>query len=283
MARLLSPVWFNDSLVDGKLVPIDASDRGLTLGDGLFETLPVFGGRPVFLRAHLARLMKGAAALGISLEPSEIEAGLMALLKHHGAIQGILRITVTRGAGMRGLSGETGENTLLMTLAPWTKGMLGSPVRLMTAGARRNEHSPASRLKTLSYIDNILAAREAAAAGADDALMLNSAGRVACSAISNIILVSGTSLKTPALSEGVLAGIIRGMIGAEEIRVEPSALFECDAVFLTNSLRLVRRGISLDGRKLPQTAMQRVEEILEDLCAKIAEDCGTDPRTVDAS
>jgi branched-chain amino acid aminotransferase len=172
---------------------------------------------------------------------------------------------------------------LLATLAPWVRGVLFAPVKLMTAKARRSEHSPASRHKTLSYIDNILAAREAAAADADDALMLNGAGRVACSTISNIILVSGASLKTPASSEGVLPGIVRGMLGAEEALIEPVDLSACEAVFLTNSIRLVRPVISLDGRELPQTGAPHVRAMFEGLCQKVAADCGTDPRVADAA
>jgi branched-chain amino acid aminotransferase len=279
MAHLFSPVWFNDGLTESAAVRIDASDRGLALGDGLFETFPVVGGKPVFLSAHLARLINGAGVLGIPLDRDAIEAAISKLLGHHGAVHGILRVTATRGAGARGLAGQTDKPTLLITLAPWTKGTLYAPVNLITASVRRNEHSSTSRLKTLSYIDNILAAREAAATGADDALMLNGAGRVACSTISNAVVVSGRSLRTPALSEGVLPGIVRGLIEAEEARIDPADLFTCDAVFLTNSVRLIRPVISLDGRQLPQAA--RVRGVFEDLCLKIADDCGTDPRTAD--
>jgi branched-chain amino acid aminotransferase len=281
MAHLLSPVWFNDGLAESMAVCIDAGDRGLVLGDGLFETLPVFTGKPVFLNAHLARLAKGAEVFGIPLDREAIEAAISKLLGHHGTVHGILRITATRGAGARGLAGQTDKPTLLITLASWAKGSLYAPVNLITTIVRRNEHSPASRHKTLSYIDNILAAREAAAAGADDALMLNGAGRVACSTISNVLMVSGRSLRTPALSEGVLPGIVRGLLEAQETRIDPADLFACDAVFLTNSVRLIRPVVSLDGRPMPQAGSARVRSLLEDLCQRITDDCGTDPRTVD--
>jgi len=282
MAGLLSPVWFDDRLVDQRAMPVAASDRGLTLGDGLFETLPVFSGRPVFLKAHVARMIGGAAVLGISIDSNKLETAVTNLLKAHGPLHGILRITMTRGAGVRGLAGQGDKPTLLATLEPWVKGTLFAPVKLVTASVRRNQHSPASRLKTLSYIDNIFAAREAAASGADDALMLNGAGRVACSTISNLFMKSGTSLNTPTLSEGVLPGIVRGMLGAEETLIQPAHLLTCDAVFLTNSVRLVRPALSLDGRELPQSGMHHVREVFETLCAKITAECGVDPRIVDA-
>lgn len=282
MAGFLSPIWFDGGLVDPAAIQMDAGDRGLTLGDGLFETFPVFGGRPVFLEAHLARLMKGAVVLGIPLDRGKIETAVSELLAHHAAVHGILRITVTRGTGVRGLAGQATKVILLITLMPWIKGALFTPVRLITASVRRNEHSPASRLKTLSYIDNILAAREAAAAGADDALMLNNQGRVACSTISNILLLSKGSLKTPALSEGVLPGIVRGLLGAEETAIGLADVLACDAVLLTNSVRLIRPVLSLDGRDVPQGGAAHLRSLFNHLCATIAADCGMDPRTVDS-
>src|SRR6185369_16349941 len=115
---------------------------------------------------------------------------------------------------------------------------------------------PASRLKTLSYIDCILAAREAARAGVDDALVLNTAGRIACSTIANVFVITGTSLLTPPISEGALPGIIRGRVlalakaaelAADERPMSIAELMSADAVFLTNSIRLVRPVAAIEG------------------------------------
>jgi branched-chain amino acid aminotransferase len=140
---------------------------------------------------------------------------------------------------------------------PWIEGMELAPVKLITAKTRRNEHSPASRHKTLSYMDNILAAREASAAGADDALLLNTRGRIACSTICNLFLLRHGRLITPPESEGVLPGIARQHVIASapdlglncEVRpIEPAELTGDTALFLTNSLRLIRPVTALDGR-----------------------------------
>src|SRR5262249_51407947 len=121
----------------------------------------------------------------------------------------------------------------------------------------RNEHSPASRLKTLSYLDNVLARAEARTAGGDEAVMLNTAGALACAAAANLFWIRDGVLFTPALACGVLAGIARGEalasaarlgVTAHEVAAGPQALAAADAVFLTNALIGVRPVASVDGR-----------------------------------
>jgi branched-chain amino acid aminotransferase len=281
--------WFNGRLIEGP-VSLDPTDRGLTLGDGIFETLAVFNRCPAYLGAHLDRLGGGAEALGITVSRAKIESGVDELCRAQPHEHGILRITVTRGPGTRGLSGSGDTPTVLMTLAAWRRGTINAPVRLATSGVRRNIDSPASRHKTLSYADNILAAREAAAKGADDALLLNSQGRVACSTISNVFAIRGATLLTPPLSEGVLPGIVRARLlavaasarlEAREAILNPDELADCDRIFLTNSIRLVRPVAALDGVPLRQGATASIDSLLAALCEEIARDTGRDPRDTD--
>ena len=133
------------------------------------------------------------------------------------------------------------------------------PADLITSTVRRNDLSPASRLKTLSYLDNVLARREARAAGADEALMLNNQGHLACASAGNLFWLEGQALSTPALDCGVLAGLARGRVMAaaeglgletREVRAGLEALAGASAVFLTNSLTGVRPLVWLDGRDL---------------------------------
>ncbi|HTN97899.1 MAG TPA: aminotransferase class IV, partial [Nordella sp.] len=187
-------------------------------------------------------------------------------------------------SGMRGLAADGAQPSLLVTVNPWVKGMLFSPAKLVTATIRRNETSPASRLKTLSYIDNILAAREAAAAQSDDALFLNTQGNVAATTIANIFMLRGGRLITPPESAGILPGIARRKLlaaaGADESEIAPAELFDAEAVFLTNSLRLVRPVHVLDGRGLrhDDAALARY---FEQLCASVVEETDCDPRQAD--
>ncbi|HEY8618225.1 aminotransferase class IV [Phenylobacterium sp.] len=238
---------------------IGPDDRGLLLGDGLFETLLAEGGRLRDEQAHLDRLAAGCAALGLP-EPDRAEAArrMHEALSSAGldGARAAVRLTLTAGGGGRGLDRPDPLTPVMFaTAAPSPKP--AGPVRLATASIRRNETSAASQLKTLSYLDNVLARREARAASADEALMLNTRGELACAAAANLFWIAGERLFTPALDCGVLPGITRARVIAvarsagvplDEVATGPDALAAADAVFVTNSLVRLRRVESLDGR-----------------------------------
>ena len=261
---------------------IAALDRGLQLGDGVFDTLTAFSGTAFALDRHLARLVRSAAAIGIIVEEEHIGALIAEVLAGVGARHAIIRTTVTRGAAGRGLWPATvGEPTILVTAQPWTADLAGQPARLVASSIRRNEHSPLSRLKSLAYLDNILAAREAAAAGADDAVLLNTAGRVACTTIANLFALTGDRLLTPPAGDGALDGIVRGLVledaGALGLRADETSLTvddlaAADAVFLTNSVRLVRPVTAIGDRAIPSSPW--ASRVMERLAARVAASSG---------
>lgn len=246
-------------------IPFD--DRGLTLGDGLFETVLANAGALVALEAHAARLARSCVVLGLppptldDLRAAATEALAVAKLS---ASRAAVRLTWTAGSGGRGLDRpETLSPRLFATAAPAPR--VDAPLTLATAAVRRNETSPTSRLKTLNYLDNIIARRQARDAGADEGLMLNSHGQVACAAVANIVWLRQGVLYTPALDCGALAGIVRAEMTAaagrrglrvEEVRAEPNALFQAEAVVVTNSLMGARLVTALDGRALDQQSLQ---------------------------
>jgi branched-chain amino acid aminotransferase len=254
-------LWHNDGLVAGKLA-LSADDRGLTLGDGVFETLAVTDGVALWRFEHIERMRAAAQLLGIRFPESRVEDALDALTSrlqgHH-----VLRLTLTRGDGARGLAGDTRKPTLIGTLQPFDLKLRFRPATVVISSVRRNLDSPASRLKTTSYVDNILAAREAQAKGVDEALMLNSASRVACCSIGNVFLVREDILVTPSLAEGILPGVMRASviqlakaagIAVRERQVRPRELTDADAMFVTNSLRFLRPVTTCDGKRfLPRS------------------------------
>lgn len=276
-------VWFNGRFVKEALA-VDPSDRGLLLGDGIFETIAVFNRTAIWLEDHLDRMMASAIALGLPPDRLVVADGVAEVLERAPAPHGLLRITLTRGPGVRGLAAEVQQPSLLIAHAPWASNMLFAPAMLSTSSIRRNETSPASRLKTLSYIDNIIAAREAASIHCDDALFLNHQGLVASTTIANIFILRDGWIATPRTSDGVLAGITRRKLlelpHAEERSVTPAELLNADAVFLTNSLRLIRPVYSLDGRPLGRNDAA-LGGLFDTLCLMIAEESGIDPRAVD--
>ncbi len=240
---------------------IAPDDRGFLLGDGLFETILVLSGRPLFLDEHLARLARGCRALGLPTpERALVRGAVEAALVETGltAIRAAARLTWTAGSGGRGLIRPAAvEPRLLVTaaLAPETR----EPASLAIASIRRNQGSPTSRLKTLAYLDNVLARREALAVGADEAVMLNTAGEVACAAAANLFWLRDGRLHTPALDCGVLDGITRAQVlnlaaamdlDAGEARAGAEALRTAEAIFLTNSLVGLRAVSRFEDRDL---------------------------------
>lgn len=253
-------------------VPWD--DRGLLLGDGLFETLLAERGRLVNLPAHLARMMAGCETLGLPPpDPERARSLCLAALEEAGLAgeRAAVRLTLTAGSGGRGLDRPPVLQPRLWATAATSPEPVG-PVHLRLAKVRRNEGSPASRLKTLSYLDNVLARRQAAP---DEALMLDNAGNLACAGVANLFWVAGGRLFTPALDCGVLPGTVRAGIlawaggegpGAAEVCMGPEALGQADGVFLTNSLIGVRPVASLDGRPLSRSPLtERVEQVVRAL------------------
>lgn len=272
-------------LHEGTAAPFDLADRGLTLGDGLFETMAVFGGTVFRLAAHLDRLAAGLAVLGFAVPRDRLEAEVAMMAARAPAAGGVIRLTVTRGAGARGLAPPAAPTpTVIVALAPFNPALVGEPTTLVTVSVRRNAGSPASRLKALPYLDNVLALKEAVAAGARDALMLDTAGRVACASVANVFLVRGDRLETPPETDAVLPGITRRLVldlapalglDAVERSLTPDDLSAADGVFLTNSVRLVQPVTALDARSLPAPVV--AGRILAAIREIIARECGASP------
>jgi branched-chain amino acid aminotransferase len=278
-------VWFNGALTDGPLA-LDRSDRGLLLGDGLFETILVLNQKPLWGNMHFARLESGAQELGIPFDRDGLDDAVAEVLDEAPRSHQVLRVTLTRGSGVRGLGADGARPSLLITLDPFDPALMFQPVSLVTASVRRNPQSVSARLKTLSYVDNIAAAREAAAQGAEDALLLNTKGHAACSTIANLFLLKGGTLVTPARDQGILTGVMRQALvhtaarlglAVEERVVKPAELKKADAVFLTNSLRFIRPVTALDGRAL---ATADLSKLGDSLCATARLQCGHDPRLI---
>lgn len=245
-------ISLNGELVDGAAARIDPSDRGLTLGDGLFETIALRKGKARRLPAHFTRLRLSATALGIPLtyDDAALDALVAGVIAANSLTDGVLRITLTRGPGARGIALPPDPRpTLLMTAAPAPPAP--EPARVIVATVtRRNELSPLSRFKTLNYLDSVLARDEATQAGADDALLLNTQGRVAESTIANIFLLVNGGLITPPVSDGALPGVARAdvikLTHAEERPVTVEILARASEVFLSSAMG-VRPVVAIGG------------------------------------
>ena len=237
-------VWLNGALLAAEAARIDPADRGFTLGDGVFETIRAGAGGPRRLDQHLGRLRAGAGVLGIAVGWTDhaITDAIVAVLAGCALTEAALRITLSRGPSRRGvLPPMAPEPTLLIAATPLPPA--SQPARLVICrGTRRNEHSPLSRIKSLNYLDGVLARMEAASRGADDALLLNTAGWIAESSVANLFVQIDGAWMTPPVTDGALPGIARAALltltRAHERRLELADLARCSAALLTNSLSM---------------------------------------------
>ncbi len=263
-------IWCNGEMVEATGA-LDADDRGVLLGDGLFETLAVIDGAPMRLGRHLDRMRLGGSALDlpIPLDGGQVHEAIRQLAKKNEIAEGSARITVTRGAGPRGvLPPVSPDPTIIIAVHLGTVGDV-APVRaIIAASTRRNDRSPLSRIKTTNYGDSILARREAAAAGVDDAILLNTRDTVAEATAANVFCVLDGALVTPPTTDGALPGILRDIILADglaqERTVTRSDLEGAEEIFLTTSLN-VRPVVALDGARIgdgmPGPAAQRFADL----------------------
>lgn len=287
-------LWRDGRVSEGTQASLDHTDRGLTLGDGLFDTALAIGGRIAFEAEHVERLVAGAGTLGIPAEPEAIRRAMRDLAGRGDRLA--IRTTLTRGAGPRGLKPpDEPRPTLFATAAPSGRAVAFASLRLWPTEIARNDTSPSARLKTLGYLDAVLAAGEAARAGFDEALFRNTRGAVACAGTGNILCLlrarsgASPSLVTPPLSDGVLAGIVRAQVLAlapscglavEERSLSPEELSGAEAVFVTNSLRLLAPVTAIGGTAYDSAghpAFPRLRDVLRDA---VAESCGVAPGEV---
>jgi len=270
-------VYINGEIVSRDKAQILASDRGLLYGYGLFETMRSYKGRVFCLDRHLSRLVNSAGVLGIreSLEREKLELGVYRTLKANGLDDARIRLTVTAGEGSRGISLPTfGQLNTIITveeLALPSPDVYEKGLRTSIVDIRRNSKSLVCYLKTLGYLENMLAHAEAVNDGSDESILLNVDGYVAECSASNIFIVETGGIVTPPVNAGVLPGITRGVViemapkigiklAQEAVSVE--RLLKAEEVFITNSVIEIMPVASIDGRPVGSGFRGKVTERL---------------------
>jgi branched-chain amino acid aminotransferase len=247
-------VWIDGALVEVGSATVSAFDHGLTVGDGVFETLRVYGGTPFALRRHLERLERSAAGLGLVAPPRrEVLDATVEVLAASGLEDARLRITLTGGMAPLG-SGRGGTGpTLVVAVAPLDP--VPPVTDVVTVPWPRNERGALAGLKTTSYGENVVALARATAAGAGEAIFANTVGRLCEGTGTNVVLGIDGRLVTPPLSSGCLAGVTRALVlevcDVAEVDLPLSALAEADEAFLTSTTREVQAIAHVDGIALP--------------------------------
>ena len=246
-------VWVDGRLVDVGAATVSVFDHGLTVGDGVFETLRVYDGVPFALRRHLERLATSAAGLGLEApDRAVVTRAVEEVLAAAGLPDARLRITLTGGPGPLGSARGATDTTLVVAV-----GHLDPPAAtadVVVVPWPRNERGALSGLKTTSYGENVVALAHAARAGAGEAVFANTVGALCEGTGSNVFVAEGGRLLTPPLSSGCLAGVTRALVlevcDVEEADLPVGALADADEAFLTSTTREVQPIARVDGTPL---------------------------------
>ncbi|MFK0171836.1 aminotransferase class IV [Streptomyces sp. NPDC090306] len=247
-------IWLDGGLRDSDSARVSVFDHGLTVGDGIFETVKAVRGRTFALTRHLDRLARSARGLGLP-EPDldEVRRACAAVVEANPVELGRLRITFTGGHGPLGSDRGDRGPTLVVALGATTR--RPDTTAVVTVPWTRNERGALTGLKTTSYAENVVALARAHEHGATEALFPNTVGQLCEGTGSNVFVVLDGEIHTPPLASGCLAGITRALTaewtGARESDLPLDVLEHADEVFLTSTLRDVQAVHRVDERELP--------------------------------
>ncbi len=278
-------VYFNGSLIPRSQARIPAMDYGFLYGMGIFETMRAYDGKVFRLDSHLSRLSHAAGTLGIPIKGMDLKGAVTALIQANELDNARVRITASRGEGTMTPDPDSCHNPVVLITAtpyqPIPDQVYNQGYRAIISSIRRNSQSPLPRLKTINYLENIIARQEAKKASADEALLLNEKGLLAEASMSNVFLVAGGKLKTPGEDSGILSGITRatvlklaGKMDIDTIEgdIEEDEVYQAQEAFLTNSLIEIMPLTMVKGRNIgtgiPGDMTQRLRIAYREAVAK---------------
>jgi branched-chain amino acid aminotransferase len=259
-------IFMNDRLVPEEEARVSVFDHGLLYGDGVFEGLRSYSGRVFRLDAHLDRLWASARAISleIPLAKETVAKAVIDTLAANKLVDGYVRLLITRGAGSLGLDPNRTKNPQVIVIADtislYPQEFYERGLRIVTAATQRVHSAALSpRIKSLNYLNNIMAKLEGLQAGCVEALMLNHKGEVAECTGDNVFVVRSGRLLTPPPDAGILEGITRGAvmelahaagIDCSEATLTRYDLYTSDECFLTGTAAEVIPVVEIDGRKV---------------------------------
>jgi len=280
---------------DGEVVPagdvlVSGFDRTLLYGLGAFETMRLHGGRPFLVDRHFARLRASLATLSLPVPAivGRLGEGLVTLARRSDVRSALCRVTVTAGPAPS-TPGVEGGMRVFAGLRPAPPSTRGRRIEVGVAPFAHDARSPISGVKSTSYLVHYLLRERAEAAGRYEDLMVDGEGRVTEGTVSSVFVVSGGRLLTPPLSEGVLAGVTRGLvlelarelgIDAEERGLSLAELGDVDECFLTGAGKGLVPVDVVAGRELPAERPVGAR-VAWALARRIVAECGVDPEEVD--
>jgi branched-chain amino acid aminotransferase len=260
---------------------VSVTDHGLTVGDGVFETVKSEGGAVFAITRHLRRLARSADALGLPAPDLDLIRHAIAQTVAANDQHEFARVRVTYTGGVAPLGSERSGADPTLVVAVGSSPRPAAETSVITTPWTRNERSALAGLKTTSYAENVVALARAKASGATEALFANTTGRLSEGTGTNVFLVVKGEIRTPPLAAGCLAGVTRGLVlewtNAEEADLPYQALFDADEIFLTSSMRDVQAVTRVDGRPVGNGAAGPItKDVRATFQARAAQD--PDPR-----
>ncbi|MDR3281703.1 MAG: branched-chain-amino-acid transaminase [Endomicrobium sp.] len=261
-------IYINGEFVEKEDAKISVFDYGLLYGDGIFEGIKAYNGRIFRLKEHLYRLWASAKAISLTIpvQQKEMEKSIIKTLLINKLSDAYVRLIVTRGCGDLGLDPEkctTPPSIIIIAdnISFYSEEFYDKGIKVISASTRRTRHDSLSpNIKSLNYLNNILAKMEATRGGANEAVMLNHEGFVAECTGDNIFVVKNGILYTPPGSEGALVGITRDAvielaknklkISVKEERITMYNIYTADECFLTGTAAEIVPVISVDSREI---------------------------------
>jgi len=259
-------VFINGKFVDEKKAAVSVFDHGLLYGDGVFEGIRVYRGRVFKLKEHIDRLFYSAKAILLKLPMSHraLCAAVLKTCRRNQLRNGYVRLVVTRGAGTLGLDPDRCRNPQVIIIAGriqlYPKAFYEKGLEIVTVPTTRNHPNAVNpAIKSLNYLNNILAKIEATNAGCVEAIMLNAEGFVAECTGDNVFIIKGGRVLTPPFAAGALQGITRGVVIelAAELGIEVAEpnltrydLYNADECFITGTAAEVVPVVKIDGRSI---------------------------------
>src|SRR5256885_225038 len=273
-------IWMDGKLVEKADAKLSVYDHGLLYGDGIFEGIRVYNGKIFECEAHVRRLYDSARAirLKIPLGPGDLKAAMEQTVKANGFNECYIRVVVTRGVGSLGIDPNKCANPSLIIIADliqvYAKEMFEKGITVITSSVLRMHPSALSpRIKSLNYLNNILARIEANDAGVSDAIMLNQDGNVAEATVQNVFIVREAVVMTPTTHDGILEGVTRKVmiglcaklgISCVEKSIQKLDLYIADEMFLTGTGGEVMPVTKIDGRQIGSGEVGPITRKLKD-------------------
>jgi len=280
-------IYISGEYFDKEDAKISVYDHGLLYGDGVFEGMRSYAGKVFRIKEHLVRLWESAHAicLQIPMTPDEVAKAIQQTLELNGIKDGYIRLVVTRGAGTLGLDPNLTSNPRVIIITDritlYPKEFYDNGLEIVTASTIRNHPQALSgRIKSLNYLNNILAKLEGLKAGCVEALMLNHKGDVAECTADNIFLVKNEAVLTPPIDAGILAGITRAAVidlakasgrHVREMTLSRHDVYTADECFLTGSAAEIVPVVKVDNR---QIGTGKPGPVTKDLLARFRRETG---------